>query len=142
MIKLMDKSRIGEVMDLWLRTAPYSNSFVEPDFWETHCDFIKENYIEQNDTFIYEEDGIIKGFACVSADNKITGLFVAPESQNKGIGTELVEFLKTEYSLLHANIYLKNRKAIKFSARLGFVIDGALLHEHNNEIMYTMMWNR
>ena len=35
----------------------------------------------------------------------------------------------------------RNRKALAFATRTGFIIDGALRHEHNGEVMYTMLWN-
>lgn len=135
------RSETNEILDLWLKTTSYSNSFVEPDFWETHYDYIKENYINERDTFVYVQDGKITGFACVSTDNMISGLFVAPECQNKGIGTKLISFLQSEYSILHIEVYAQNRKALAFSERLGFLIDGAKRHEFNNEVMYTMMWS-
>ena len=140
MIKLMDKTNTYEVMDLWLRATTHSNPFVEPNFWETHYDYVKDTYIKENDTFIYISDGKIVGFASVSADNGIDGLFVDPDYQNRGIGTELIDFLKSEYSMLQTNIYAKNRKALAFSMKLGFIIDGAIRHEKNNEVMYTILW--
>ncbi|MCC8161415.1 MAG: GNAT family N-acetyltransferase [Oscillospiraceae bacterium] len=141
MIKLMEKSQTYEVMDLWLRTTMRSNSFVEPDFWEKHYDFVKEKYINESDTFVYIEDGKIAGFTGVSPDNMIMGLFVDPNFQNRGIGTAIINYLKSKYSLLHIEIYARSRKALAFSTKLGFVIDGAIRHPHNNEIMYTMLWS-
>lgn len=141
MIKLMEKNQTYEVMDLWLRTTMHSNSFVEQNFWEKHYDFIKDKYINEKDTFVYMENGKIIAFTCVSDDNKIGGLFVDPDCQNRGIGTEIINFLKSEYSILHIEVYARNRKALAFATRMGFIIDGAIRHEYNNEVMYTMLWN-
>lgn len=140
MIKPMNKSETYEVMDLWLRTATRSHDFVEPDFWKTHYDYVKEKYIDDKEVFVYTEGDKIVGFTVVGADNEIGGLFVDPDYQNKGIGKELIDFLKSEYPLLHVKVYAKNRKALAFSVRLGFVIDGAIKHRHNEEVMYTMIW--
>ena len=110
MIRLMNKSETYDVMDLWLRTSNYSNSFVAADFWQTHYDYIKQKYIDKKDTFVYVKDDKIVGFTVVAADNEIGGLFVDPEYQNNGIGTELINFLK-KYSL-----YKNNRRFLnKFS---------------------------
>ena len=141
-IKLMDKSQVYEVMDLWLRATTSANSFVEPDFWQKHYDFVREKYINEKETFIYTDEGKTLGFACVASDNMIMGLFVDPACQNRGIGTELVDYLKEEYSLLHISVYAKNRRAIEFAERGGFLIDGAVLHPYNDEIMYTMLWEK
>ena len=140
-IERMKPSQTYEVMDLWLRTTIHSNSFVEENFWETHYDFVKEKYINGKENFVYIIDGKIVAFTGVTEDNRITGLCVDPEYQNKGIGTALINFLKSEYNMLHIPIYARNRKALAFATRTGFIIDGALRHEHNGEVMYTMLWN-
>ena len=93
------------------------------------------------ENFVYIIDGKIVAFTGVTEDNRITGLFVDPEYQNKGIGTALINFLKSEYNMLHIPIYARNRKALAFATHTGFIIDGALRHEHNGEVMYTMLWN-
>lgn len=140
MIKPMNKDETYEVMDLWLRTATHSHDFVEPNFWETHYNYVREKYIENKDVFVYTEGDKIVGFTAVGADNEISGLFVDPDFQNKCIGRMLIKFLKSQYPVLHTKIYAKNRKALAFSIKLGFVIDGAVRHEHNEEVMYTMIW--
>lgn len=140
-IKLMNKSQTYEVMDLWLRTSTHDHPFVEPNFWENHYDFVKQKYIADKDTYIYIEDDKIVGFTGVTDDNMVTGLFVDPAYQNRGIGKALIKFLQTEYSILHVKTYAKNRKALAFATKLGFIIDGAIRHEYNNEVMYTMLWN-
>ena len=94
-IERMKPSQTYEVMDLWLRTTIHSNSFVEENFWETHYDFVKEKYINGKENFVYIIDGKIVAFTGVTEDNRITGLFVDPEYQNKGIGTALINFLKS-----------------------------------------------
>lgn len=140
MIRLMRKSETYDVMDLWLRTSNYSNSFVEAEFWATHYDYVKQKYIDRKDTFVYTYDGKIVGFTVVGADNEIGGLFVDPEFQNRGIGRELIDFLKSAYPMLRADVYARNRKAFHFSVSLGFVVYGAMRHGANNEVMYNMIW--
>ena len=99
-------------------------------------------YIEEKDVYIYTEGDKVIAFTCVNDANMIAGLFVDPEYQNKGIGTEMIEFLKLKYPILHIKTYALNRKALAFASKAGFIIDGAERHEHNNEVMYTMLWSR
>ena len=142
-IERMKPSQTYEVMDLWLRTTIHSNSFVEENFWETHYDFVKEKYINGKENFVYIIDGKIVAFTGVTEDNRITGLFVDPEYQNKGIGTALINFLKSEYNMLHIPIYARNRKALAFATRTGFIIDGALRHEHKgSDVHYAVEYVR
>lgn len=88
------------------------------------------------------EDGRIVGFTCVTPDNMIQGIYVDTDYQGKGFGGEIMNFLKREYSILHIKVYAKNRKAFEFAEKAGFIIDGALRREDNNEIMYTMLWSQ
>lgn len=140
-IKLMNKSQTYEVMDLWMRTTTHANPFVENNFWGKYYDVIKDKYIDEKDTYIYVKDDKVIAFTCVSEDNMIEGLFVDPEYQNRGIGSQMLDFLKSQYPILHIKIYAQNRKAFAFASKSGFIIDGAERHEHNNEVMYTMLWN-
>ena len=140
MIRRMEKSETRDVMDLWLRTSNYSNSFVKSEFWTTHYEYVKQKYIDKKDTFVYIKDDRIVGFAVVDCGSEICGLFVDPAYQNRGIGRELIAFLKSEYTRLRIDIYAKNRKAFAFSVQMGFVVDGASRQANNNELMYAMAW--
>ncbi len=140
MIRRMEKSETRDVMDLWLRTSNYSNSFVESDFWTMHYEYVKQKYIDKKDTFVYIKDNKIVGFTVVDGGSEICGLFVDPEYQNEGIGRKLITFLKSEYTRLHIDIYARNRKAFAFSLQMGFVVDSASRQANNNELMYTMAW--
>lgn len=140
-IKRAERPQTYEILDLWLRAATRANPFIENNFWETHYDKIKKKYFTDSEGFVYEKNGKIAGYICVTDENYIAGLFVDPDCQNKGIGTELIEFVKTEYSLLHINVYAKNRSMLKFCSHRGFLIDGAVRHPDNEQIQYTMIWS-
>jgi len=60
----------------------------------------------QIDTFIYEENNLIKGFISGNDYNKdnwceIGRLYVDPEFQNSGIGKKLLEYMKEYYKKMH-----------------------------------------
>ncbi len=141
-IKRAEKTQTYEILDLWLRTAAHDNPFIEDNFWERHYDEVKARFFTNSEGFIYKLNGKIVGYICVTGENYIAGLFVDPDFQRRGIGTRLIEFVKTEYSLLHINVYAKNRGMLEFCTRRGFLIDGALRRPDNGEIQYTMILNR
>lgn len=140
-IKRAEKPQTYEILELWLRTAASANPFIENNFWERYYDKVKTKYFTKSEGFVYRLNGKIVGYICVTDENYIAGLFVDPDFQNRGIGTRLIEFVKTEYSLLHINVYAKNRSMLNFCTRRGFLIDGAVLHPDNEQIQYTMIWN-
>ena len=140
-IQRMTQSQRYEVLDLWLRSTTCDNSFLEANFWEKHYEKIKNDYLTTPDTFVYIVDGVIAGFICITNDNFIKGLFVDPKYRGQGIGTKLISFAKESFSILHVNVYTKNRAMIDFATHMGFIIDGARLHSSTGEIQYRMIWN-
>lgn len=141
-IRRAEKPQTYEILDLWLRTASHDNPFIEDNFWERYYDQVKARFFTGREGFVYKLDGKIVGYICVTDENYIAGLFVDPQFQNRGIGTRLIEFVKTEYSLLHINVYAKNRGMLEFCTHRGFLIDGAVRHPDNEQIQYTMIWNQ
>ena len=129
------------MLDLWLRSITTQGFMIEANFWEKHYEKIKNDYLTAPDTFVYKEEGKIVGFICVTNDNFIKGLFVDPEYRGQRIGTELVEYVKGSFSILHVNVYAKNRAMLDFSTHAGFIIDGARLHPKTEEVQYRMIWD-
>lgn len=140
-IRRAEKPQTYEILDLWLRSATHANPFIENNFWEKNYDEIKNKYFSESEGFVYIIDNKIVGFICITDENNIVGLFVDPDYQNQGIGTKLIEFAKTEYSMLHLNVYAKNRSMLAFSTHRGFLIDGAIRDSDSEQIQYTMIWN-
>lgn len=140
-IKRLDKSQRYEVLDLWLRCVMRENPFIEENFWQTHYERVKNDYLVRSDTYVYMSDGQIAGFICVTNNNYIRGLFVDPKFRRSGIGGKLLEYIKGEFSMLHVNIYMKNRDMIRFATRAGFVIDGAHMQRETGEIQYDFIWD-
>lgn len=140
-IKRLEKSQQYEVLDLWLRCVMRDNPFIEENFWQTHYDRVKNDYLEGSDTYVYMADGQIAGFICVTNHNYIRGLFVDPRFRRNGIGEKLIEYVKGAFSMLHVKIYMKNRTMVKFAMRAGFVIDGAEMQRETGEIQYNFIWD-
>lgn len=140
-IRAMESVDSYDVMDLWMRTTTKSNPFIEPDFWKKNYDHIKNKYISGQDTFVYEIDNDIVGFICVSEQNYIDGLFVEPEHQKIGIGSKLIDFAQSRFSMLHVHVYAKNRDALRFATNKGFLIDGAQMDNETGEVEYEMIWS-
>lgn len=140
-IRQMEQSDTYEVMDLWLRSTTKANPFIEDNFWTKHYDKIKNKLLRDMNCFLYIENNKIMGFLNISSKNRISGLYVDPEFENRGVGSSLIEYAKTEYALLQINVYAKNKNMLRFCTHRGFLIDGALLHPDNGQVQYTMIWS-
>lgn len=89
---------------------------------ENLADMYKKNPETLKNTFVYD-DGCVKGFIRVSG-KEIQKLFVEPVLQNKGIGAHLLKFAAAKMGASSLWALEKNRRAIAFYERHGFVKTG------------------
>lgn len=100
--------------------------------------FRKAIHEKTEETYVYEEDNMIKGFLtigkCRDADKRdsfeLWGLYIEPEHMRKGIGYELLKFCESEgkkrgYKEIILWVWEKNNIGRKFYEKNGYVPDGA-----------------
>lgn len=76
-------------------------------------------YLPAPETHVYENNGIIDGFISIY-ESDVAAIFVRPLLQGKGIGSELIEFVKGKYEKLKSCVYKSNIKSIEFYKKHGF----------------------
>ncbi len=140
MIKQLDNSNIEEVMDIWLKTNITAHSFIPKQYWIKNYSIVKDEYIPISETFIYEEDNIVKGFISMIDDYFIGALFVSEKYQRQGIGKRLLNYCKSIYSRLELCVYVENKKAVKFYKNCAFVIEKEQANEDSGYMEYVMVW--
>ncbi|MFV0503559.1 MAG: GNAT family N-acetyltransferase, partial [Lachnospirales bacterium] len=59
---------------------------------------------------------------------------------SKGIGKELLSYVKSRHNKLDLKVYDKNKRAINFYLKEGFIIIREEIDENNNEIELRMKW--
>ena len=75
-------------------------------------------------------------------NNYIEGIFVDTNNQCNGIGTSLLNKVKESRNSLTLSVYKKNKNAISFYKKNGFVITNENMDNNTKEIEYTMTWNK
>jgi len=79
-------------------------------------------------------NGIPAGFFCLH-QGELDSLFVFPELQGKGIGSEVIRYCQTQSPSVRLYVFRKNIRAIAFYARMGFRIT-----EEVGTTRYIMEW--
>lgn len=79
------------------------------------------------DTFVYD-DGIIKGIIRISG-NEVEKLFVEPQFQSRGIGTELLSYAIDNFAVNKLLVLEYNKRGIAFYRRNGFSLTGEKITE-------------
>lgn len=141
MIRNFQEDDINAVMQIWLDTNLQAHSFVSKVYWTANYETVKE-MLPQAEVYVYEDEGTnrIEGFIGLT-DSYIAGLFVRDEAQSKGIGKQLLDYVKSMKPGLCLTVYQKNTRAISFYQREHFVIQSKAVDENTNEKEWAMTWN-
>eukprot|EP01132_Coremiostelium_polycephalum_P005636 gene5636-7014_t len=106
-----------KVVNIFLKASFIAHDFISADFWRNRIEFVKSKYY----TYI---------------DNFIAALFVSPDHQGKGIGSQLIDHVKKELmgDELSLAVFEKNLNAILFYKKLGFSVTSSKLYENTGEL--------
>lgn len=138
MIEKFNKKDIDAVMQIWKKENIKAHYFISKEYWENNYENVKK-VLPDSEIYVYTNKNKIEGFIGIN-NNYIEGLFIDTNSQNKGTGTTLLNKVKREKKRLTLNVYKKNKKAINFYKKNGFIIIEEKFDENTNEKEYTMLW--
>lgn len=137
-IKKLEKDNVDRVMEIWLDSTVKAHDFIDKSYWLTNYYTVKNNYIPMSETYVYEENNIIKGFISIIEGEFIGALFVDSKSQNKGIGKELITYVKDNYNNLSLAVYKENENAVNFYINQGFLINKEQINDDSSHIEFIM----
>lgn len=120
---------MDQVLKIWLEASIKAHDFIEKKFWEGNVSEMREVYLPSAETYVYDEEGIIKGFISLYGDT-IAAIFVSPNVQGKGIGKQLMRKAKEVRQSLNLTVYKENRKSIDFYKRCAFKTQREQIDEH------------
>ncbi|MBQ7669375.1 MAG: GNAT family N-acetyltransferase [Clostridia bacterium] len=117
-----DLSRIAEIL-VFVKRIKFRPIFKDDDysFGELQVLRVAEEYSKPeilNSIFVYD-DGIVKGLIRIEG-NEIVELYVDYFFQNQGVGSELIEYAKSNYPVTFLWAIEKNVDAIRFYEAHGF----------------------
>ena len=140
MIREFQKSDIEKVADIWLDTNLKAHDFISSQYWLSNFQTVKEMLL-QAEIYIFEKENEVQGFIGLS-ENYIAGIFVQSQFQTKGIGKQLMDFVKDRKKELSLSVYQKNIRTVKFYQRENFEIRCENTDENTGEKEYLMVWSR
>lgn len=138
-IRKLQEADIDRVAEIWLDTNIRAHFFIAASYWRDHFEAVK-GLLLQTDVYVYEEQNKIQGFVGISG-TYIEGLFVWPEAQSRGIGKELLDFVKRIHKSLHLSVYQKNSRAVAFYQKENFAVQREEIDADTGENEYLMVWN-
>lgn len=128
MIRKYKEKDLDTVLDIWYKSSTLAHPFLENAFVEQVKKDMRNLYIPNSQTWVYEDDNIVVGFISM-AENEIGGLFVLPNHHSKGIGTQLVNFVKEFHDELEVEVFEKNPIGRAFYNKYGFQLIKQFIHK-------------
>lgn len=142
MIRAFKKSDLPAVMQIWLATNISAHNFISKEYWTGNYSIV-EKVLPQAEIYVYEDDDTheIEGFIGL-AENFVEGFFVRETAQSRGIGKELLNYLKEKKSDMRLSVYQKNRRAVSFYLREGFTVQSGNVDDSTGEKEFIMVWSK
>lgn len=142
MIRKFTNNDLDSLIQIWLTTNIETHNFIPKEYWTDHYSEVKE-MLPLAELYIYENDQTkqIEGFIGLINDY-IAGIFVKSKVQSKGIGKQLLDYIKNLRQHLHLSVYQKNQRAIYFYQREQFIIDSENMDNDTGEKEFVMVWKR
>lgn len=138
MIRHLNETDLTEILSVWLNTNLQAHSFIPAEYWKENYDIVKQ-MLPQAEVYVYEQNGHIAGFIGLM-EQEIAGLFVQDTLQSKGIGKQLLDYVKKRKSCLTLHAYRKNQRAVQFYLREQFYIQFQETDSSTGEREYVMKW--
>lgn len=142
MIRRSIEDDLASVMKIWLDTNIRTHDFIPRGYWINAHSVVKE-MLPRAEVYVYEDDGThqVLGFIGIINDH-IEGIFIKEAVQSRGIGKQLLDYVKEDRSHMSLNVYQKNIRAIAFYQREQFMIRSEDIDDATNEKELFMTWDK
>ena len=140
MIRKWDTEDTAPLLALWLDSTIHAHPFISESYWRDSVAVVRDVYLPAASTWVWEQDGELKGFVSVLDSRFVGALFVAPAAIRSGIGKALVQHVQQRFSLLSLEVYQKNQSAVNFYHALGFRIEDGAWQEETHHPTWIMGW--
>jgi putative acetyltransferase len=77
MIRNWDANETGPLLELWLESTIHAHPFIAESYWHDSLAIVRDVYLPSAQTWVWEQDGVLKGFISVMESRFIGALFVA-----------------------------------------------------------------
>ena len=140
MIRKFRENDLPSIMQIWIDSNVEVHSFIPKKYWMDNFEMVKD-ILPQAEIYVYENLGKISGFIGLNKDY-IEGIFVEKNMRSKGIGKQLLNYVKKLKDEMHLSVYQKNYKAISFYQRENFVVQAESIDNDTNEKELLMSWKK
>ena len=138
-VKPFRRNYTAALIEIWYKASVNAHHFIPVEFWKKNREKMANIYLPNSLTHVAFSDGKISGFVSM-VDEYLAALFVKPELQGKGIGTNLLEYVKSSREHIQLRVFKKNVSGVYFYLKHNFVILSEDTNQETAEPEYLMEW--
>ena len=142
MIRRCAAEDYDKIIEIWKAANIQAHNFIDTGYWIGIAAVIKDSFLPIADVYVYELDSEITGFTAIVDSRFLSGLFVIPAMQKRGMGNSLLKFVMERYPILELAVYDKNTSAEEFFLNRGFTVINSQTDSNTGEIEHIMEWKR
>ncbi|NNP73037.1 GNAT family acetyltransferase [Acinetobacter defluvii] len=142
LIRAAHADDITQMLKIWLDASTQAHHFIPAYFWQAQLYNMRDIYLPMAENHVIEQNGVVKGFVSLLKEaHYLATLFVAPESQGQGFGSQLLQFLQQQSTELNLQVYTANTNAVQFYQKHAFQIVRESRDVHTEQPQFDMYWS-
>ena len=132
MIRAYQDADVDAILDVWYKSSSLAHPFLSDEFQEKEKKNIREIYLPNTVTWVYEADGRILGFISMMG-NEIGAIFLDPSYHGRGIGKTMLDWVKQKHDSLEVDVFKANHIGRAFYDRNGFRFMREYIHKETKQ---------
>ena len=134
MIRPYEENDLETLIEIWSAASEVATPFLPADFLAGEPDNIRNIYIPNAETWVFEVDNTVIGFIALIGD-EVGAIFVHPESQGQGAGRTLMDHAANLRDTIFLDVFKENLIGRHFYDRYGFEFDHEYVHEQTGHVL-------
>ncbi len=128
---------LADVISLWEESSRIAHPFISEIKRQQEKNEIENYLTEVANSYLYWNNEELCGFISM-INETIGGLFIKPCYQGKGIGRALIDYVSKDFESLSVEVFKKNKGAIEFYRKCGFLEKSDFVTEAYGEVLVVM----
>ena len=141
MIRKYKATDTDTIIDVWYKATTLAHPFMTEEFKKKEDTAIREMYLPNTETWVYEKDENVIGFISM-IENEVGAIFLLPAFHGQGIGKKLMDTVAEIYKELEVEVFEKNKIGRAFYDRYGFTFLKKLMHEETGEELLRLKYKK
>ena len=139
MILEFDPAHTDAIVDIFYKASLLAHPFLDHDFLEQEKINIREIYLPNVKTWVFENEGGVIGFVSL-LKNEVMALFVDPQHHALGYGRALMDHAVGEAGDLEVVVFKNNAIGRRFYERYGFKFMTEFIHEPTQQMCHRLIY--